>query len=410
MALAAMQHFRDVPVVPVTHMRGQVFRGGPLWPRFFRQKAARHCRAGAPVDRRPLVAELAATQPLRGSAVWGGTLGLQFGHLIAEHMTRLPQSLRDRPDDLYLFTLSPGCGARDLPDHIWQVLGWYGLDPAQVHLVEAPLCAADLRVAAQGETLGLPPDAEFLDLLDLLPAARGLCPEPADILYVSREGLVAEGRGGHAGEAYLTGALRRAGVRVLDPRTCGVTDQLAAYAGARALVFAEGSALHGRQMLGRIRQDIHVLRRRARRDTGRAQLQPRCDRLAYHEAVGANLHAEMPGGGDRVDLMLAIYDLEVVFDLFAALGHDLQKGWDEAAYQAAVEADIRAWLGRCHTSPEQRAANIARLTYAGFLTAGPGDMLAGSDGDPVCGLAPEIPVGQAGTCPPMSTPTGPRPA
>ncbi len=383
MALAAMQHFRDVPVVPVTRRKGQIFRGGPIWPRFFRQTAVRHCRAGLPVDRRP--DDPAATEALERNAVWGGTLSLQFGHLIAEHLSRLPQSLRDRPEDLFLFTLVPGCGAADLPGFVWEVLGWYGLDRPQVHLVDVPLRAAHLRVAAQGEMLGQPTEADFLDLLDALPSRRGLRPEPAGVVYVSREGMAAEGKGGHAGEAYLADRLRRAGVRVLDPRTCSLTEQLATYAGARVLVFAEGSAIHGRQLLGRISQDIHVLRRRSRRDTASGQLRPRCMRLAYHEAVGAGVRAEMADGGDRADLMLALYDLDVVFNLFAALGTDLRAGWDEGAYRDAARADILGWLARCGATPEKKTENIARLIRAGFL-AGTPDELATA---PV-GAVPEI--------------------
>ena len=93
---------------------------------------------------------------------------------------------------------------------------------------------------------------------------------------VSRAGIAQRGGGGHAGESYLIGLLRSKGVTVLDPGQADLSVQMAAYAGAVRLIFAEGSALHGRQLLGRVAQDIDVLRRRPGKVMAQAQLQPRC--------------------------------------------------------------------------------------------------------------------------------------
>ncbi len=363
--LAPMQAFQDIPVVPLSVLSRHIACGGPIWPDFDRQVAARHCRDGLPVDMCP--ERPAQTRALRHPAVWGGVLDPQFGHLVAEQLTRLPQSVRERPDDIYLFATKPGQIDATPPEWIWQVLDWHGVPRRKVRLVDAALSVTDLRVAAQGEMLGSQPTAAaYLDLLDATMARNGLRPDPAAVVFATRAGMVARGLGGHAGESYLADALTRAGVRVIDPGRLGIAEQMAIYAGARALVFSEGSAIHGRQLLGRVAQDIHILRRRPNQSIGASQLAPRCRALHYHASAGRRLGARMRGGGFRRDLTAALYDLDVVFALFGALGHDLRPHWDAAAYHQAVLVDLRGWLDNCTTAPDQLLENLALIADAGF--------------------------------------------
>ncbi len=364
-ALPQMQLFHAVPVVPVSVVRRSVGQGGPIWPDYDSQIAPRHCRAGVPVDRRPAPPKRA--RALSQPAVWGGFLINQFGHLVAEHLPRLPQSLRDRPDDLYLFTVHPGQDADTLPGYVWQALEWFGLHRSQVRLISKPVVAAELRVAAQGEMLGkcdIRP--AYLDLVEALAERNALRPERAGIVFVTRAGLLAAGKAGHLGETYLAGLLQRLGVRVLDPAAQGLRQQLALYAGAGVLVFAQGSALHGRGLLGRIDQEIHVLCRRPNHFTARNQTAPRCRALHYHNSVAGCLPVTQPDGRERNDLALSFYDLPVLFQCFARLGIDLAAHWDAAAFRAAEEAEAAAWLAACPLSDDCRAQNRARLTMLGF--------------------------------------------
>ncbi len=360
-----MQAFRDIPVVPVQSVSRHIARGGPIWPAFDTHVAARHCRDLLPVDRCPEAAR--RPRPFHRPVVWGGFLNPHFGHLIVEQATRLPQSLRDRPGDLYLFTLAPGQTEGSVPGWVWQVLNWHGLQRRQMRLIRSDVLARDLRVAAQGEMMGTHVTGEaYLDLLDANMARRGLRPDRAPVVFVTRAGLVAQGQGGHAGEAYLAEVLAQSGVRVIDPLRHSVAEQLAIYAGARTLVFSEGSAIHGRLLLGRIDQDIHVLRRRPNRDLAAEALAPRCSTLSYHAAVGQRLGARMPNGIVSQNLTASLYDLDVIFALFGGFGHDLRKDWDDAAYRAAVQQDLRGWLETCQTAPDQLLKNLALLAQAGY--------------------------------------------
>jgi Glycosyltransferase 61 len=380
--LPDMQVFFDIPVVPVklvTRMKGH---GGPIWPDFPSQVAVRHCRNGIPGDRQPR--RPSRMRPLAEPAVWGGFLAPQFGHLVAEHLTRLPQSLRDRPEDIYLFTVQPGDTDEALPAYVWDVLDWYGLRRDRCRIVTRPWLVRELRVAVQGEMLGkISPDAEFLDLLDATTLRNALVPEPSNIVFVTRAGLVSNGKGGHAGESYLAGLLQRLGVRVVDPAELSIRRQMEIYAGARTLIFAEGSALHGRCLLGRVAQDIHVLRRRPQRNSARPQLAVRCRTLCYHEVNAGTLGTRTETRSTRADLEVALFDPAVLIAVFAGFGIELGPHWDAAAYRASVRSDLMAWLALNPTDAEQRAENMLTL----------------ADLDLAFDLLPELPAPPLATAP-----------
>jgi hypothetical protein len=364
--LAPMQVFRNIPVVPVTKVKRLKGQGGPIWPDFDTQVAARHCRGGVASDVLP--ARPKRLSPLAEPAVWAGFLPPHFGHLVSEYLTRLPQSLRDRPDDLYLFTAVPGMRAETLPGYVWDVIDGHGLRRDRVRVVEHPLLVQELRVAAQGETLGGGrPTDEFLDILATIAHRNGLVPEMNRYAFVTRAGLVQQGKGGHAGESYLAGLLQRLGVRVIEPGGLSIRRQMEVYAGAEALIFAEGSALHGRCLLGYVDQHIHVLPRRPFRKTARIQLGARCRQLSYHPVLAGRLGTRTDTRGNRNDLDVGLYDPEVLFAVFLGIGIDLKPHWDPAAYHAAVRSDLAAWMAKVPASADQMAENMDVLADLDLL-------------------------------------------
>jgi hypothetical protein len=367
--LAPMQLFHDVPVVPVTKVKRLKGEGGPIWPDFETQVAARFCRGGVASDVLPKRPD--ALPPLNAPAIWGGFLAPHFGHLVGEHLTRLPQSLHERPEDLYLFTSVPGMRRETLSGFILDVIDWHGLRRDQICLVDQPLLARELRVAAQGDMLGGPrPTDEYLNLLAWIARRNGLEPEPNRHVFVTRAGLVPQGKGGHAGESYLAGLLHSLGVKVIEPGQLPVRRQMELYAGAEALIFAEGSALHGRCLLGYIEQDIHVLNRRPFRKTARVQLSARCRRLAYHPVLAGRLGTRSDQRGNRSDLDVGLYDPEVLFAVFEGIGISLKPHWDPAAYLSAVRSDLDAWMARTPTSADQMAENMDVLADLDLLPDG----------------------------------------
>ena len=338
--------FQNVPVIPSVSLfsGGRLSDGGPIWPNFATRKGIRFSRRGVIADREPLLPDGPLTvmdQP----CVWGGYALANFGHLIAEHVTRVLTSVTAWPDYTVLFVGKPGEGAEKAPGYFWAILEWYGLPRQRVMFVTEPLRVAELHVMPQAEELAFgEPSDDYLDLLDQLPKLRGLVPISSDILYVSRQGLLEKGKGGHAGEDYLVSRLEAKGVRVLDPGTASLMEQLALYAGAKTIVFAEGSALHGRQLLGRLKQRIVVLSRRPGKDLAIGALAKRCDRLDYVEATTRLVIAVSTDSHSYTAKGISFYDLAAVQACFRDLGVDLAAGWSQTDFVKVRDAQARAWL------------------------------------------------------------------
>jgi hypothetical protein len=347
--LRPLRLFEDVLIVPAQGIRQSVYRGGPIWPDWDRQLDVRQCRHGRPVDEMPRAMPVA--RELDRPAVWGGQFYPHFGHQIADYAARILQAARERPGDPVLFLLHP-TRRRPPPSYSFDIMSWLGVTRDRIEFITEPVRARQLYVAAQAEQLpDIGPSSAYLDLLDETWERHGLKPIAADVVYVTRVGMGADACGNHAGEAYLVNCLRRLGVTVIRPEKLSLQAQMQAYAGARALVFAEGSALHGRQLLGRVDQTIIVLNRRRRIRLARAALEPRCSWLCYAEAAADEIVSVQRNGSPLATRALSIYDCDVLFAAFAALGIDLQRVWDERTYRRIREREIRHWLSVQLRSP-----------------------------------------------------------
>lgn len=340
--MSEVQTFSDIPVMPLQAFSGHDPQGGPVWPDFAWQTTARFCRQhGVPVDVPPTVEPCSAE--IQEDAVWGGYIHPHFGHLIAEHLTRVLPSIHARPDDLVLFSVARDQDPEALSPHFYQILEWYGLPRERVRVISEPTRARKLAVLPQGEVLwGKAPDVSYLNLLDALPVRNALVPKVGDIVYVGRMGLVSKGMGSHLGEDYLIQHLQELGVTIVDPAHLELRAQLATYAGAKTLIFAEGSAIHGRQLLGRVQQDIYVLKRRVRY-LARPNIKPRVRRLTYVNTNGASLRVR-----DRADKGFphrnaVFYNTEALLGCFDSMGLNLRARWNQQAYLANALEDAAQW-------------------------------------------------------------------
>lgn len=354
--------FRDIQVIPPAApyapgraRTGDAMSGGPVWPDFASQTWVRFSARGRLMDRRPEPVSRCA-KVIDGPCLWIGYAKPHFGHLIAEHMGRLLWSRTLRPRDPCLLVAAPGTQAGDLPSYLWDVLAWYGLNRRDAVLVTAPTLARQLRVLPQAETLKGPgPDAAYVELLGRNAARNGLKPIRSEVLYVSRLGMIERRKDAQVGEAYLARRLEAAGARHLDPASAPLREQLALYAGARTIVFAEGSAVHGRQLLGRVDQRIVVLNRRRGGAIARAALLPRATVIDHVEATRALCAPRLARSPDLLRSTLSFYDLEALIGGLARHGIDLSAGWSDADYRAACEADVAAWSAMIRRHPDRFA-------------------------------------------------------
>lgn len=371
--------FRDVVVVPYTDLLdrwrdGEIHRGGPIWPRWEAQVEARHRRAGAPVDVEP--ADPAGAVVEAGPMAWGGAVVDEFGHQVADFSARLLATRVARPDLPIAFSSRPDLGYESLataPAYFRVILDWLGVPAEQIRLLNEPTRVSELFVAPQAEQLRGPgPDAGYLDALDALVLSRvGPAQRQDELLYVSRAGVPTR----FAGEDYLETALQAAGVAVMRPETLPLADQMRAYRGADGIVFAEGSALHVLQLLGRVDADVLVLMRRLGTRLAEANLRPRVRSLAYDELADHFVHGLLPTGRPAWEKSLSIVAPERFVEAFAVRGVDLGAVWSEDQWAAARDADILRWVDGQAADPSHLGAGSVEHILSGLDEAGFGHLV-----------------------------------
>jgi Glycosyltransferase 61 len=337
--------FRDVLVTPYSDLllvgpQRLVHRGGPHWPDFESQYEARHQRRGECVDDEP---EWQASQHrLEDRWAWAGPICAHFGHQLLEFSTRLVPTLAEDRDARFLFAVPPSgrFGSIDeTPRFFRELLEWFGIHPSRCHVVTAPTVVDDLSVVPQSEQLGGPgPSESHLDVMDALTYRRLGLPERRDVVYVSRAGLSAR----FCGEALLEDALVACGVHVVRPETLPLAQQLEAYASARLLIFAEGSAMYGPILLGRTLAEVVVLTRRPGWRLANKSLSPRARSLRYFDAI----EELVPGRnwrGESVEFAgLTILDDEMLLGVFDSLDIPVRRHWDARRYADCRTEDLQA--------------------------------------------------------------------
>ena len=366
--------FRDVVVVPYSDLLdrwrdGEIHRGGPIWPDWDAQVAARHQRGGRPIDVRP--ADPEGGTLTAGPLAWGGAVVDAFGHQVADFSTRLLGTLRARPGLPVAFASRPDLGYGDLgsaPGYFKAILDWLGLPPERVRIITAPTRVAEVFVAPQAEQLSGPgPDGAYLDALDALADTRlGPAVRANSVLYVSRAGMEAR----FAGEPYLEEVLAASGVQVMRPESLPLAEQLRNYRAATNVVMAEGSALHSLQLMGRLDADVAVLERRPGTRLARANIAPRVRSLTYDEVSTRLVHGILPTGRPALPKGLSVADPERLIEAFDRRGVDLRPAWSDGDWVAARDADVLRWSETQAERPGHLGPGSVELILDGLGEAG----------------------------------------
>ena len=372
--------FHDVVVVPYAALLdkwqdGEFHQGGPIWPDWERQRSARHCREGRPFDLCP--DDPPSTAHYVEKLAWGGGIDPQFGHQVADFSARLLATTLARPELSIAFSSKPERGWHtlgDTPVFFGQLLDWFGIPPERVHLVNEPTMVGELFVAPQAEQLDGPgPSPEYLDALDELAANRlhELPVERMPALYVSRAGMAAR----FAGETYLEQVLQESGVHTMRPETLPLLEQIRSYRAAERIIFAEGSAVHVLQLLGRVEADVGVIVRRGGTHIAEHNLAPRVRSLAYEDAVAGMVCGTLPSGRRATHLGLSVLRQDDIVDMFARLGVDLVTHWSDSAFGEARDADVMAWADAQVAQPQQHGPGSVEQILGKLDAAGLGHLV-----------------------------------
>jgi hypothetical protein len=335
--------FEDILVHPTYDLLRppfMLFRGGPAWPRFWLQRDARHCRypVPLPLDRRPY-APSSAVEDREPIGIWCGPVSEHFGHAITDFGGRLAYSSRFKPDVPLIFSALPG--GRTPPQFFFQMMAHFGVAAERIMIVSRPTLFDRLYVFRQAERqFGGPPDPRYLALLDeIVTVPRSS--NDGSRLFVSRAGLP---KGRIAGEAYLETILAQVGFEVFRPELVSLEEQMMRYRKADHLLFSEGSAIHGLQLLGSIPARVTVICRRQGHRIAQPAIQARARSLDYIDCVDGLVYGARPSGGPQRSSGMSVLNVHGCVAAFAKAGIDVGHFWDREAYIARRDQDIVNWI------------------------------------------------------------------
>lgn len=344
-----LESFDSVIVSPYTDLLDGLHgladhRGGPHWPNFDAQVAPRHCRQGRPVDVVPQPWTGATPIVIERPLAWAGPTVRHFGHQVADYSMRLIPTLAEWPSAEFLFGFHESKSVLEFeraPDWLKDLLRWCGLPLSRAHAYRTAVLAQELRVVSQAEQVSGPgPSDAHLDLMDEL--------TDRNLGYVRREGVVYVSRAAThrpvAGERYLEELLRDVGADVIRPEEVPLWSQMRSYAGADVLIFAEGSAIHGSQLLGRTLGHVVVLNRRPHFTMGQSSIEPRALSLRYAEVTAPLVVGLSDDRRVATYLGLAVFDGSLLPDELEKLGIPVRDKWDARRFTESRDADVRRWI------------------------------------------------------------------
>ena len=229
------------------------FHGGPAiqepeW------RSLRHTRYFQPVDW--FDGCEAASKRLAGEYVYVGPVYSHFGHVMAEMVHRLlPAAATAAGKEFLLISTIQDHRFRtfdDLPSFYREILTFFRINPSQIVILNEDHIVERLHVFEQGSDFGGGPKPGYLDDLavfadGLLNPLRGSLPLHRKV-YVSRSAL--PGGGGVLGERYIERLLMEQGFYIARPETMPLIEQMHLYRNAEFVIFPEGSACHGVELMG----------------------------------------------------------------------------------------------------------------------------------------------------------------
>ncbi len=325
-----------------------MFRGGPLWPRYAWQWKARHARGWLPIPRDAAPSFIAEPTMTIPQAIWCGPIAFHFGHAVADFGMRIAESAYSGLPCPLLFAMESQLDI-DPPEYFWQILRHLKVDTDRVLIVRSPIKVEKLYVYPQSEVRGgAGPSRQHLDLMDRITGSTAN-QTTNTMVYVSRSRLHENHNfpvGQIAAESYIENALTQVGFTTIHPEEMPVDQQLEAYKNASTLIFSEGSALHGLQLLGRLHSKLGIISRRKGKSMPTTSFQGRVQKLTHINAVHGMIYSLRSNGRADKTRAISVLDQKHLIDSLMKFGVDLTGIWDSNTYCRTRNDDIKSWASR----------------------------------------------------------------
>ena len=353
-------HAFRMPMVP--SFEGGVVLSDPADQRLRQTRNWAPCDACAPSG--------AALPVLEGEFAYGGPLYLHhFGHFMAECIHRvLPTTQRFQPRKwLFVSERHSERASGPMPPFVLQAFEFLGVDMGTVTIADTDMRVRQLSICEQGSDLWGGAKPGYLLDLDAytsprLDALHGRAPRSGKV-YVSRSNVPTGGT--FLGERYLETLLAGEGFRIFHPEQHPLTEQMDVYRKAELVVFPEGSACHGVELLGASALDRCYLLGR-REDLQRRIfvniLQPRSrefDLLAAHRPLGTIV--VNPATGEPLDHRgVCLFDVEALLEFLRSRSIASLRDFDLGRYFQAASIDLWRYV-RHHLKHERRSTDWRRI-------------------------------------------------
>jgi hypothetical protein len=326
------------------------FRGGPVLSDSELDSRLRHTRKRRAIDHFDEAAMF--PERLSGHYAYGGGIYHHFGHVMAEMIHRiLPvQELEINPRWLFVTSERNPTSFDKLAPWVDDLYRFLGVDFSRATIVNTNVAVDSLLVVQAGSDLGGGAHEAYFDILDETIASRidravGDVSRPSKI-YISRAGSNMQGC--FLGERYLESLLAEEGFTLVRPEEHRFAEQLDFYRKADVVIFPEGSACHGAELLGRraMRRSV-LLPRRGTYHLGLFEgiLTPRSQQFSafpFNQYLGtASVRAN---GTPEEERGVTLFDFETLVQEFRNRGLAHLRTASRNDYLDVAEADLSRYL------------------------------------------------------------------
>ena len=317
---------------------------------------------------------------LEGHFIYGGPLYRHhFGHFMAECIHRIIPSQHQFGDGKWLFVVETDCADRyRLPAYITQAFEFLGIRADAVTLIDQDTIVQSLAICEQGSDLGGGPKEGYLDDLHeyTTPKLNALYgkKDKTSKVYVSRSNVLTGGT--FLGESYLESLLQEEGFQIFRPEEHSLTWQMDVYRSAKILIFPEGSACHGVELLGKASLgDCYLIARRD--DIARSFfskiLEPRSNKfrvISAQKPVGT-IVIEPDTQVAATHREVCLYDTKALLDFFRCESLASLQGFNESQYYQAAAKDLWRYINY-HFKQERRSTSLKLVAHLllNYLRAG----------------------------------------